>query len=366
MTVDVDRDVVVVGGGPVGLACAIEARLRGLSVIVVESRAAVVDKACGEGLMPGALPLLARLGVKPEGYELHGVSYRQGARTIEHLFRGGPGLGVRRTTLQTVLRRRAAELGVIFERATVVGLEQTAARARIAISRGGGAETVISASWVLGCDGLHSTVRRLAGLEKTHSPSRLGRGDQGRGARDDRRYGLRRHYAVAPWSHLIEVYWEDGNEVYVTPVSASMVGVALLGSRGVDFDGAVGHIPELADRLAGADHLTGLRGAGPFRQSSSARTAGRVLLVGDASGYIDAITGEGLRVGFAQARAAVDCIACGVPASYEARWLRETRDFRVLTGVLVRAAQSPLRSAIVPTAVALPRIFGAVVERLAR
>lgn len=353
-------DVVVAGGGPVGLACAIEARLRGLSVTVIEPRAAAIDKACGEGLMPGALPLLMRLGVRPEGYQLHGVSYRSQTRSVDHLFRGSPGMGVRRTSLQTALRQRAVDLGASIEQATVVGLEQTTGDVRVAISRRGSSGASLSAAWLLGCDGLHSAVRGLAGLNPVRSSRRPSAGQSAR------RYGQRRHYAVAPWSHLIEVHWGNQSEVYVTPVSAMMIGVALLGSRGTDFAAEIGQIPELADRLAGAENLSGLRGAGPFRQGSSARTAGRVLLVGDASGYVDAITGEGLRVGFAQARAAVDSIALGSPASYEARWRRETRDFRLLTGALVRTAQSPLRSAIVPTAVALPWVFGAVVERLAR
>ena len=66
-----DADLLVIGGGPVGLAVAIEGRLAGLSVIVVEPRATPVDKACGEGLMPGAVAALARLGVDPEGHTAH-------------------------------------------------------------------------------------------------------------------------------------------------------------------------------------------------------------------------------------------------------------------------------------------------------
>lgn len=91
-----------------------------------------------------------------------------------------------------------------------------------------------------------------------------------------------------------------------------------------------------------------------------------MLLVGDASGYVDAITGEGIRVGLAEAHAAIECVAADAPAAYERAWTKASRDFRVLTAGLVAAAESPLRGAIVPTAVAFPRVFGAVVERLAR
>ncbi len=91
-----------------------------------------------------------------------------------------------------------------------------------------------------------------------------------------------------------------------------------------------------------------------------------MLLVGDASGYVDALTGEGLRIGFAQARAAVTAIRAHDPGSYEAAWERETRTFRRLTGSLVRLASSPLRGAVVPAAVRMPGVFAAAVERLAR
>ncbi|MBX9245744.1 monooxygenase, partial [Actinotalea ferrariae] len=94
------------------------------------------------------------------------------------------------------------------------------------------------------------------------------------------------------------------------------------------------------------------------------RTAGRVRLVGDASGYVDALTGEGLRVGLAQARAAVATL--DDPLAYERAWVQATRDYRVLTGGLVAWATSPLRRGIVPVAAGIPPLFGAIVERLAR
>ncbi|MCU1417605.1 MAG: dependent oxidoreductase, partial [Schumannella sp.] len=94
--------------------------------------------------------------------------------------------------------------------------------------------------------------------------------------------------------------------------------------------------------------------------------AGRTMLLGDASGYVDALTGEGIRIGLEQARAAVAATQSSDPAGYEQEWERVTRDFRRLTGALVRLASSPLRSSIVPIAKAAPGLFDAAVERLAR
>ncbi|WP_201276660.1 NAD(P)/FAD-dependent oxidoreductase [Marisediminicola senii] len=339
------RDVLVVGGGPAGLAAAIDASMAGLTVTIVEQRAGTIDKACGEGLMPGALPLLARLGVEPEGRPLAGVSYRASGRRVDHRFSGGPGRGVRRTTLHDALTRRVDELGIERVEAKVGAVTQTTD----AVTTGSG----LDARYLLACDGLHSSVARELGLAMP-------------AIRRGRRFGLRQHHAVAPWSHLIEVHYTRDAELYVTPVADDTVGIAVLGPQHTDFDAVVAAVPELADRLAGTELSSPRRGAGPFRQRTSARTRGRVLLVGDASGYVDAITGEGLRLGFAQASGAVRSIVAGRPGDYEAEWHRATRDFRVLTGGLVALAQSPLRGAIVPAAERLPRVFGAIVERLAR
>jgi flavin-dependent dehydrogenase len=338
-----DSDVIVAGGGPVGLATAIESRLAGLEVVVVEPRTGDIDKACGEGLMPGALPRLRRLGVDPAGMPLRGVSYRSAGRHADHRFASGEGRGVRRTELQTALHARAVELGVSFVEGKVGQVSQDPSSVTVAGMR---------AKWLFGCDGLHSVVRREIGAE-LDAPRR------------GRRFGVRQHFAVRPWTDLIEVHWSGGVEAYVTPVAPNTVGIAMLGRRGLDFRRALADIPELAF-LLDEEPASDLRGAGALRQRTSRRHRGRVLLVGDASGYVDAITGEGLRLGFAQAQAAVAAVVHGRPGRYEEDWTRITRDFRVLTSGLVLAAQSPLRPAIVPIAGTLPRVYGAMVERLAK
>jgi flavin-dependent dehydrogenase len=338
-----DTDVLVVGGGPVGLAVAIEARLRGLDVVVVEPRAAPVDKACGEGLMPGALDAVRRLGVDPAGYPLTGITYLAGARRADHAFRVGPGRGVRRTTLHAALLDRALGLGATVLVARVEDLRITDDRVEAA---------GVTARRLLACDGLHSQVRTLAGLDVRTRP-----------ADARRRYGLRRHYPTAPWTDRVEVHWTDEAEAYVTPVAPDLVGVAVLGPRGQDPDTVLARLPALAEHLDGAPPGP-VRGAGPLRQTSTRRTHGPVRLVGDAAGYVDALTGEGLRVGLAQAAAAVATL--DDPDAYERAWSAVTRDYRLLTRGLVGWATSPARGAIVPAAAAAPRLFGGVVERLAR
>jgi flavin-dependent dehydrogenase len=341
--VTTDVDLLVVGGVPLWLATAIEARMRGLSATVLEQREAPIDKACGEGLMPGAVAALARLGVTPTGHALRGIGYRSADRQVDHRFRGGAGLGVRRTVLHSALVERAVELGVRFVVAKVTALEQD----------GDGVTAAgIRARYLIGADGLHSTVRALVGVERPPSKGR--------------RYGLRQHFLVVPWSDLVEVHWTPTIEAYVTPVGDELVGVALLGPRKMDYAASLAAIPALSARLDRAPAASQLRGAGPFRQRTRRRRVGRVLLAGDSSGYVDAITGEGIRVGLAQAEAAVACIEADDVAGYERSWSHCTRDFRALTSGLVALAGSPLRPAIVPAAAALPGLFSGIVERLAR
>jgi menaquinone-9 beta-reductase len=336
-------DLLVVGGGPVGLATAIGAATAGMEVSVIEPRRGPIDKACGEGLMPDALDRLGALGVDPPGLDFHGIRYLDGSRTAEARFADRAGRGVRRTDLSDALVGRAHEAGVRF----VVGRVESIDQDDSSIAALG-----VRARYLVGADGLLSSVRRTLGLSMAQ------RGPQ--------RFGVRQHFSVAPWTDLVEVHWLPDVEVYVTPVADDVVGVAVLGEPPLHLDAAIRRVPDLAARLEGAVPASTVRGAGPLRQRVSARHRGRALLVGDAAGYVDALTGEGLRVGFAEAEAAVHAILLDDPASYEAHWREITRSYRWLTtGLLWAAGRRPIRPLIVPAARALPGAFGRLVDTLA-
>ncbi|MGW4219236.1 NAD(P)/FAD-dependent oxidoreductase [Streptomyces bacillaris] len=334
-------DLLIAGGGPAGLAAAIRAAEAGLEAVVVEPRPAPVDKACGEGIMPGGLAALHALGVHPAGHPLRGIRYTDGLRTAQAPFQGAYGLGVRRTALHTALHERAEALGVRIAEGKVREVRQNGHT----VTAGG-----LTARWLIAADGLHSPLRRALGLD--HPVPGPGR------------YGLRRHYRTAPWSDLVEVHWSPHAEAYVTPVDEHLVGVAVLSRDRRPYADHLAAFPALAARLTGPG-TTPVRGAGPLRQRARAPRAGRVLLVGDAAGYTDALTGEGIALAVATASAAVGCLAAGRPEEYPARWRRATRRYRLLTHALLGAAGHPAtRPLIVGAAHHAPALFRAAVRAL--
>ncbi|GII96927.1 NAD(P)/FAD-dependent oxidoreductase [Sinosporangium siamense] len=335
-------DVIVAGGGPAGLATAIHGTLAGLRVVVVEPRTAPIDKACGEGLMPGGVAALRSMGVRLSGHPLLGIDYVAAGTRARAAFGHSTGLGVRRTDLHAALAARTAELGIPVVSGKVEHPRQDADGVEAAGLR---------ARWLVAADGLHSPLR-----------SQLRLGLPGRAPA---RYGQRRHYHLTPWSDHVEVHWSEAGEAYVTPVGDDLVGVAILSQRRGGFDEHLACFPDLRARLDGPT-ATPVRGAGPLRQRVRRRVAGRVLLVGDAAGYTDAITGEGLCLAAVTAQALVRCLAADRPQDYERAWSRLTRRHRLLAGALLVAARRQRTARlIVPTAARLPALFTRIVRAIA-
>jgi len=330
--------MVVVGGGPAGLAVAIRARQAGLSVAVLDSRRPPIDQPCGEGLMPEGVAVLADLGVAPPlSREFHGIRYLDGDLQAQGRFHSPPGLGIRRIELHRALSARAEQLGAELlwgERATGLSKDGVVT-----------ADGVLPATWTVGADGRHSRLRGWVGLAPPTQRSP--------------RFGARRHFQVAPWSDLVEVYWHEHCEAYVTPVSTDLVCVALIwNGRASGYDDLLALLPALAARLAGAPAVTRVAGAGPFGTRAPAVRRGRVLLMGDAAQSLDPITGEGVTLALSHAGEVVRAVVQGDPDSWVTAQRRLGRaPARLSRLVMMLERRPPLRRRIISALAADPALF---------
>jgi flavin-dependent dehydrogenase len=299
--------VFVIGGGPAGLAAAIAARQKGFDVTVADGARPPIDKACGEGLMPDGLAALRSLGVAldaPDAQPFRGIRFVDRDVSFSSAFPEGYALGVRRTVLHSHMVDAAAAAGVrMLWGTTVSGIGADG------VSIAG--ETV-PARWIIGADGLHSRVRKWAGLAVMPAVSQ--------------RFGFRIHFRVAPWTDYMELHWGAGCQIYVTPVGEDEVCAALISRNPhLRLDEALAAFPRLAAHLADAPRATAERGAVTANRKLPSVCRGNVALIGDASGSVDAITGEGLCLAFHQAIALADSLATGDLARYQVAHQRLAR-----------------------------------------
>jgi flavin-dependent dehydrogenase len=333
-------DVFVVGGGPAGLAAAIAARQRGFDVVVADVARPPIDKACGEGLMPESIRALRTLGVvidAEQSFHFRGVRFVEGPVSVAANFPEASGIGVRRTCLHRLLVDRASEIGVSF----LWGARVTGISNNGVLVDG----KALPCRWVIGADGQKSRVRAWAGLDRVRHESV--------------RYGFRRHYQMQPWTDQVEVHWGTGCQVYVTPVAPQEVSVALLCNDSHErLEGALSDFPELNRRLAGAPFSSSERGAVTASRRLHKVVRGKTLLIGDASGSVDAITGEGLCLSFRQAVALGDALASGDLASYQAEHRRLAQRPILMSRLLLLLDRFPkLRRRALGTLAARPAIF---------
>jgi flavin-dependent dehydrogenase len=197
----------------------------------------------------------------------------------------------------------------------------------------------------MGADGENSRVRQWAGLQATR--------------RESYRFGFRRHYRVAPWTDFMEIYWANGCQMYVSPVGGDEVCVALITrDPHVRLNDAMPRFPELARRLEGADIVGSDRGAVTATRYLRRVYRGRVALIGDASGSVDAITGEGMGLAFRQALALADALVADNLDDYQTAHRRLARRPAFMAQLMLTLDRFPrLRPRVLQTFAAKPVIF---------
>jgi flavin-dependent dehydrogenase len=350
MRAAVDADVVVVGGGLAGAACALDLARGGASVVVVDKAEFPRDKPCGEGLLPHGLALLERLdcGDVAEacgGQPFKGILYHcHGVVALGDFEGGGVGRGVRRRHLDLAVRQRAEAAGARLIHGSADD---------VVVDDSGGTVTLkdgarLRARVVVGADGPRSLVRHRLGLDG--------------GTAKKARYALRQHFRVVegtPLPDRVEVHVGGGHELYVTPCEPGVVGVAALvekplmsagsGPPGDRLRALIDGCAPLAARLARAAPIDEALACGPLRVKSRAVWRGRAVLIGDAAGYVDAITGEGMSLALHTASLASEAIRAilggdDVDAAFSAYAKARARAFRdhaLLTMGLVELARHP-------------------------
>jgi flavin-dependent dehydrogenase len=272
-----------------------------------------------------------------DGFPLRGMRFLDGDMSVKAEFTSGQGIGVRRVVLHQHLMECAQNAGVTLHwRTPVAGISS----AGVAIPG-----QTIAARWIIGADGIRSRVRRWAGLERPQRPQL--------------RYAFRRHYRIRPWCDCTEVHWSRNAQAYVTPVSSTEVCVVLISSHPqVRFGSVHAEFPQLAERLASWTSVRSERGAVTFSHRLHRVYRGHVALIGDASGSVDAITGEGLCLSFRQARVLADSLAAGHLGRYQAAHDRLGRRPTLMGRMLLLLDRQPkLRHRAMRALAAHPDLF---------
>ncbi|MEO9254487.1 MAG: NAD(P)/FAD-dependent oxidoreductase [Tepidiformaceae bacterium] len=296
------HDVLVIGGSLAGAATAIHLVESGHDVVLLERHSTYQRKTCGEGLSPLGVAELTRLGVLDAltgaSQPLSGVRFNAGDASAMAPLGAGPGLGVQRTALDCAVLDRARTAGVDIR------LGVTARKLLIENRQAAGVTTDsgdIRARTIIGADGLNSRIRREAGLDAR---------------RRGNRFGISAHLRLSREpEHLVDVFFERGYELYLTPVGDSVVNAAMLirrtqmkrfaGKLAAEYTATLREHPVLS---AGFEVIDQPLAAGPFAARAKRAWRANVVLVGDAAGFFDGISGEGMSVALISARACAEAV----------------------------------------------------------
>jgi flavin-dependent dehydrogenase len=329
VTIRAMPDVIVVGGGVAGSATAIHLARRGREVLLLDRVEFPRRKPCGEGLFPRGVRELRGLGVLerlPEAMPIECLRFHGYGHTAEARLGSpeSPALGISRAVLDSALLEQARRDGV----AVRCGL-----KAAQLVDEGGAFDVVADSRYrapvVVAADGLGSGLRLQAGI----------------GVRRGTRYGISAHVELrSPAERVVDVYFRRGYEVYITPVGPRTANIAVLTSKPMTQTFA-GDASAGLSQVLGADEVlaAGWRFideammAGPFPVRPRRLWSRNLVLCGDAAGFFDGITGEGMSLALASARDCAEAVDAFISTGdaknfrrYEAKRLALARNSELL------------------------------------
>lgn len=322
----------VVGAGPVGSTLTLLLRRGGTDVELLEKARFPRDKPCGEAMLPPGAAVLGSLGVDlgELGFPRVGATrFRLPGRGWVRGQMAGPAYGVRRLRLDACL----AELARARTGYAVTGARREGGGWLLTTSHG-----AVRSPLVVACDGVHSPLRRWWGWERDRRPAG--------------RYGLVGHLA-APHHGVGEIVITllGDRETYLAPAADDELLLAVLGERGILRDpGRSVQASYLAARdlahpeLASTPLVGGVHGAGPFEVSPLDVAGDGAYLCGDAAGFLDPLTGDGMSAGLLQAAHLASLLARRVERAeerYRAYLRAQWRQRRLVGALARRLAESP-------------------------
>lgn len=308
-------DVAIAGGGPAGAALAIELGRRGLRVTLYEKARHPRAKACGEGLLPHGVAALTSIAGLPDAPRVRGLRFIVGDASTEADFPEGFGLVVRRDWFDAWLFEKAAATPNVDAR---MGTPYRSEGER----------------FVVGADGRHSMFHRRLPAQRP-SPARVGLSAHVRG--------------LAGIGDRVEVFFHSDGELYVAPTGGGDTLVAALFRQdrfrrdGISY--LLNAIPAVRDRACHVEFTTPVLAAAPLGLRVPNIVDRDLLLIGDAAGAPDAITGDGIAMALASVKPAADAIVSGDLDSYQRSRLAMGRNAERLGRLLLAVSRAEGRLA---------------------
>ncbi|HET9541117.1 MAG TPA: FAD-dependent monooxygenase [Candidatus Limnocylindria bacterium] len=364
---DLDCEVLVVGAGPAGSATAAALARAGRDVLLIESHAHPRPKACAEYASPRIVEELARLGVpdaewRADALPLKGMRVIRGDDAVDMGYHDTAGRrhswGLDRERFDATLAAFALSSGArLMERSALDdvhwrgGQEGSGGRVVGASLRTAEGRRTVRSRWLIGADGARSRVAQRLSME--------------RGVGMPRRLGLIAHYEGLPeLADHGEMHVARDWYVGLAPLAGNRLNVGMaLPMNGTKrsaeerFEAAIEGIPAVASRLGGVKRLTPIRGASPIGHRVGAAAGRGWMLVGDAAGFIDPFTGEGIFRALRSARAAAEALAVGDDDEAAARYRAARREAFAAKDGLTWLVQGML---------ATPPVMGYAIRRLSR